>query len=72
MGYFGIFVWAVSLLDADKPMSLKSKRSILSTVSNYQLIYITSVLSKELELLVLVRFGGFKEWSGVHRTTVFL
>ena len=42
-----------------------------SSVANYRLISITSVLSKVFERLVLVRLGRFMERSGVLPTTQF-
>ena len=42
-----------------------------SSVANYRLIFITSVLSKMLERLVSVRLGRFMERSGVLPTTQF-
>ena len=41
------------------------------SVTNYQTISITSVLSKVFERLVLVRLGRFMERSGVLPTTQF-
>ena len=61
-----MFVWVVSLLAADIQI-LKGQPS--TSVANYQLIYITSVLSKVFNCLVSVRLGGFMERSGVRLTT---
>ena len=42
-----------------------------SSVANYRLISITSLLSQVFECLVSVRLGQFMEWSGVLPTTRF-
>ena len=47
----------------------KARRS--SSVANYPLISITSVLSKVFELLISVRLGRFMERNGVLPTTQF-
>ena len=51
------------------PLFLRVRPS--SSVANYTLISITSVLSKEFERLVSVRLGRFVERSGVLPTTQF-
>ena len=62
----GLFIWVVSWLAGDSAnVTPIPKGPPSSSVANYQLISITSVLSKVFECLVSVRLGRFMEHSVV-------
>ena len=68
----GLFVWVISRLAGDWPMSPPvPKGPQSSSFANYRPISITSVLSKVFECLVFVRLGRFMERNGVLPTTKF-
>ena len=66
-----MFVWVVSWLAGDRPVTRILKAPPSSFVANYRLISISSVLSKVFERLVSVRHGRLMERSGVLPTTQF-
>ena len=68
----GFFVWVVSLVAGDRPMSPQiSKGPSSYSVANHPPISITPVLSKVFERLVAVHLGRFMEHCGVLPTTQF-
>ena len=73
MWYFGgSIVWVAFLFCWREANVIPIPKGPLSSlVDNYKPIFLTPILSKVLERLVLVRLGRFMECRGVHPTTQF-